>query len=132
MRVWSASIEKSDGEKVDIQLSNRLWCVYRGSQTNPDVLESVYMALEKELLEIGDAFGAEILVPRMLYIINNTKSAILLGVIASVVCAYPEEMFEVALKFFGHEGFFTVDKNRLTLESAFMIGGTPGDRFLYK
>lgn len=127
--VWTVPIERSDGTIAEIQVSNRLWCVYRGSQTNPGVLESVYMALEKELLRIGDALGGEILVPHMMYIIDNTNSAILLGLVASMVCAYPDQMFEVALRLFRHELFFVFDKNRLKLEQSFMIGGTPAHRF---
>lgn len=127
--VWTVPIERSDGIIVEIQVSNRLWCVYRGSQTNPDVLESVFMALEKELLRIGDALGGEILMPYMIYIIDNTNSAILLGLVASMICAYPDQMFEVALRLFRHELFFVFDKNRLSLERSFLIGGTPAHLF---
>lgn len=127
--VWIVPIERSNGSRVEIQVSNRLWCVYRGSQTNPDVLESIFMALEKELLRIGDALGGEILVPYMIYIIDNTNSAILLGLVANMICAYPDQMFEVALRLFRHELFFVFDKNRLSLERFFMIGGTPAHRF---
>jgi len=130
--VWTVPIERSDGTSADIQVSNRLWCVYRGSQANPNVLESVYMALEKELLRIGDALGGEILIPRMMYIIDNTNSAILLGLVASIVCAYPDLMFEVALRFFSHELYFIFDRNRLSSERSLMIGGMSVHSFYIK
>ena len=127
--VWNASIENSDGTVKKIGVSNRLWCAYRGSQVSPDVMESVFMALEKELLNIGRKINAKILVPHMMKIIDNSNSAIMLGVVASVVCSFPEDMFEVALRFFKDELFFVFDKNRLSLEGRFMIGGTPRDQF---
>lgn len=127
--VWTVALERSDGTIAEIQISNRLWCVYRGSQTNPYVMESVYMALEKELLRIGDALGGEILATRMMYIIDNTNSATLLGLVASMVCAYPYQMFEVALRFFSHKLYFIFDRNRLSLEPNLMIGGTPEHDF---
>lgn len=130
--VWTVPIERSDGTIAEIQVSNRLWCVYRGSQTNPDVLGSVYMALEKELLRIGDDLGGEILVPLMMYIIDHTNSAILLGLVVSMVCAYPDQMFEVALRFFSYELYFIFDRNRLSLERSLMFGGTSADRFYIK
>lgn len=34
-------------------ISNRLWCMYRGTQVSPNILESMHMALEKFFLENG-------------------------------------------------------------------------------
>lgn len=38
-------------------ISHRLWCMYRGTQTAPDLLESIHMVLEKWLLDYAKMFS---------------------------------------------------------------------------
>jgi len=35
----------------DLYVSHRLWCMYRGTQTAPNIIESIHMALERWLYE---------------------------------------------------------------------------------
>ena len=39
-QVETAILFLDDGKKIDLPISNRLWCMYRGTQVCPDLLES--------------------------------------------------------------------------------------------
>ena len=48
-----ATLFLDDGKKISLPISNRLWCMYRGTQVSPDLLESILMSLERFFLERG-------------------------------------------------------------------------------
>lgn len=96
--------------------SNRLWCIYRGTQVCPDVLESIHMALEKYFLDAGKNAKSKNLEYWLLYLLENAKSASISGVVASVVVAYPEKTFNVAKILFKTKKFFSSDTTRLVLD----------------
>ena len=97
-------------------ISCRLWCAFRGTQVAPHVLESMHMALERYFLEIGKVTDSKTLESWLLYLIRNSKSASISGVVASVVSAYPEKTFNVAKILFRTKDFFLYDTSRLVLD----------------
>lgn len=97
-------------------ISSRLWCTFRGTQTSPHVLESMHMALEKYFLEAGKLVDDNILESWLLYLIKNTNSACITGLVTSIVMAYPDKTFNVAKVLFRTKDFFLYDTSRLVLD----------------
>lgn len=115
-----------DGKVVRQVISDRLWKLHRGTGTAPHLLESIYMALEKWLLnyiEITDEVDAVNICKRLLY----SKSCAITSVIVSAVLAYPEKLFEIALIFLPVREIFIYDTYRYTTESHanFLRGANP-------
>jgi hypothetical protein len=97
-------------------ICNRLWCLYRGNQAAPQVLESIHMALEKYFLENGKIADSNILERWLLYLLTNSKSASISSVVASIVLAYPDKAFNIAKILFKTKDFFHYDTARMTLD----------------
>ncbi|WP_339259802.1 AVAST type 4 anti-phage nuclease Avs4 [Lysinibacillus sp. FSL K6-3209] len=110
-------VEVNINKKVIKQyISNRLWNTYRGTQVSPEIFESVHMALEKFLLERSEHTDSEILENILLYLLENTKSASITGIISSIVIANHEKTFNVAKVLFQTKEFFFYDSSRMVLD----------------
>ena len=97
-------------------MSNRLWNMYRGTQGSTLLLESIHMALEKYFLENCKNTDSKTLEKWLIYLLNKSKSASITAVVASIVLAYPEKVFNVAKILFQTKKFFIYDTARWTLE----------------
>lgn len=107
------------GEKKRQIISGGLWAMYRGSGSpvTPYLLQSIHMALEKRLLEIAEKAEKKIVESWLLHLLENTRSASITAVVASVVLAYPDDFFKVAKILFSVPEFFWCDGRRLLSES---------------
>lgn len=103
-------------EPIKQFISNRLWCMYRGTQVCPHALESMHMALEKYFLEKGKDADSKTLQAWLLYLLKSSKSASISSVVASIVLAYPEKTFDIAKILFRTRKFFLYDTSRLVLD----------------
>lgn len=99
-------------------ISCRLWCTFRGTQVSPHVLESMHMALERFFLESGKVADSKTLESWLLYLLRNSKSASISGVVASIALAYPEKTFNIAKILFRTKDFFLYDTSRLVLDQS--------------
>ena len=131
-----SNLEKNEVEEVEVliddnkskkqYISNRLWCMYRGTQVGPQVLVSIHMALEKFFLDQGKDIDSNILESWLLYLLVNSNSASISAIVTSVVLAYHEKTFNVAKILFQTKAFFFYDTIRLlhdsTAKSLFTIG----------
>jgi hypothetical protein len=97
-------------------ICNRLWNVYRGTQTAPHLLEAIHMALEKFILERVEGTKREVLEYWLLYLLEKTKSASISAIVVSIVLAYPEKTFNIAKVLFQTKEFFLYDISRMLLE----------------
>jgi len=97
-------------------ISNRLWCAYRGTQVLPHILESMHMALEKFFLERGKKSTPKALESWLLYLLKKSKSASISAVVTSLVIAFPDKTFEVAVLLFKTKSFFLYDTARLCID----------------
>ena len=103
-------------------VSERLWYMYRGvGPPSPSLLQSIHMALETYLLEHGEKAEPENLEQLLIYLLENTKSASVSSVVASVVMAYPEKTFNVAKILFRTKEFFSLDIQRTLYEQTAMF-----------
>ena len=115
---FDSDIKKSkviiNGIEVEQWSSHCLWCMFRGtsSPVSPYLLQSIHMALEKYLLEIALNEGTEELEKRLIYLIENSKSASITSVVTSIVLANPEKCFNVAIVLFQTKDFFELDMMR--------------------
>tara|TARA_R110002049_G_scaffold154032_1_gene318503 strand:+ start:16999 stop:21789 length:4791 start_codon:yes stop_codon:yes gene_type:complete len=115
-QIETATLFLDDGKKIDLPISNRLWCMYRGTQVNPDLLESILMSLERFFLERGKNTKSETLEFYLNYILTRSESSALVAVVASIVCAFHEKTFNVAKILFRTKEFFFYDTSRLMLD----------------
>lgn len=97
-------------------ICHRLWCLYRGTQAAPNVLESIHMALEKYFLEIGKSLNTKTIETWLKYLLISSKSASISAVVASIVLALPEKTFNIAKILFKTKDFFFYDTARFTLD----------------
>lgn len=104
------------GNSLEQYISDRLWNMYRGTQVVPHVLESVHAALEKSLLEIGKDIDSATLENMLFYLIKNSISASISASVTSIVLAYPEKTFNVAIILFKTKEFFLYDASRLCFD----------------
>jgi energy-coupling factor transporter ATP-binding protein EcfA2 len=107
-----------DDKSYKQYICDRLWNIYRGTQVAPNVLESMHMALEKYLLEVAKNIDPKILEDWLLYLLKNTKSASITAVVVSVVLAYPEKTFNVAINLFKSKDLFFYDTHRMVLDQS--------------
>lgn len=106
-------------QKIKQYICCRLWCIYRGTQVTPHVLESMHMALEKFFIEKGEHIDSKILENWLLYLLKNSKSTSIAAVVTSIVLAYPEKTFKVAKILFQTKPFFLYEANRLMLDQGY-------------
>lgn len=114
-------------------ISHRIWMLYRGGQPAPDLLESIYMALEKWLLAVAKQYSAEVIERWCLYLIENSRSTSITAIVASVALAEPVKLFNVALVLFRTKEFFSFDLARMqfdaTAKSLYAISHDPTGLF---
>lgn len=125
-----SELDKSFVKEIDVfiesqakrqYISTRLWSTYRGTQSTPDLFQSIHMALEKFLLEIAENTDSNILESNLLYLIRKSKSTSITALVLSIVLANPEKTFNVAKFFFQTKEFFLYDTERMVLESTASI-----------
>jgi len=98
-------------------ICHRIWNIYRGTQVAPAVLECMHMALERWLLLVlAKSATPEVLESWCLYLIKNSRSASITAVVASVVLAEADKLFNVAQVLFRTKAFFFFDTARIQLD----------------
>lgn len=115
-QIDTASLILDDGTRIGLPISNRLWCMYRGTQVTPDLLESILMSLERFFLDKGKFTKSETLEYYLNYILTKSKSSALVAVIASIVSAFHEKTFNTAKILFRTKEFFFYDTSRKLLD----------------
>jgi hypothetical protein len=133
--IGEVTVVISETETIKQYISPRLWCMYRGTQVAPALLESIHMALERWLLDYAKSAPQEYLEMVCKYLIRNSRSASITAVVVSVVLAYPQKLFSIAAIVFQTKDFFLHDSRRILLDqtakSLYAIGYGPGDKKLY-
>jgi ATPase family associated with various cellular activities (AAA) len=108
-----------NGVKVKQYVSENLWQMYRGSGqlSTPYLLQSVHMALEKFFLENYQDEHADIWAKWLIYMLKNSRSASITGLVASIAIAHPEKLFNVLKILFRTPRLFYYDNVRATSEA---------------
>jgi len=117
---------------IEQYCSERLWDMYRGHSVTPYSLQSMLMALERVLLEIAEEKDKKFIEPILFKLLQNTNSAAITAVIASVVTAQPDKLYNIAKFLFQSWEFIHQDLRRKIKEkSTFNLGGFGTDK-IYK
>jgi hypothetical protein len=117
-----------ENEPAKQYISDGLWNIYRGTQDNPRILESIHMALEKFFLELAKDADSNTLERWLLYLLKNSRSASISAMVTSIVLAYPDKTFNIAKILFKTKEFFFYDTRRLSFDPyayAFIHFGIP-------
>lgn len=126
-----------DGSTSEIILDKYLWGAYRGSNGAPDLVKSILMALEKYFLERAKNTDTIHLEQWLKYLLKRTKSSAICGVVASIVIANKDRLFDVAMILFEVKQFFQFDLDRTAFEGLYkgqletvgaMFGGLQSDK----
>ena len=106
-----------DGTDIEQYHSINLWVAYRGSGNTPNLFESIHMALELFLLEKAKTLDKKSLEILLIYLLKNSKSSSISAIVSSVIVAYPEKTFDVALMLFSVQEFIIYDNSRTVSEN---------------
>lgn len=100
-------------------ISGGIWSIFRGngSPVSPYLLQSIHMALEKYLLGRIKANHVEEVKRHLRYLLLKTRSASITAVVASVVMAAYDQLFDIAILLIDNPDFFRFDNSRLLQES---------------
>ena len=105
----------ADGTTRRQWMNGRFWGLYRGMTVGPYPLESMLMALESWLLEVGRQ-EPERLDAILVDILRRSDNAALAAVVASVATAYPHASGEGLLVLLSVREYIAVDLSRLVGE----------------
>lgn len=117
------AVRMPDGSLKNYRISERLWSMYRGISSGPHVLESIHMALESYFLRSGETLDSEVLTASLLRLIERSNSASILGLVSSIVAAFPKKTFKVAEVLFSSKELFYYDMVRCRRESGSFSAG---------
>ena len=115
-------VKLSDGSQHEVISSQSLWNLYRGTQsyTIPNMMESYHMALESYLLRASDNKQQEPDWERLNMllwrILNNSHSSSLYSIVASIVTAHPEQLFDELMFLCQDIRFLSYDLTRYSSE----------------
>ena len=119
--------------------SQALWNIYRGesSPVMPNLIQSMHMALEKYLLEIGKVLKTEDLEFWLLYLLRKSKSSSISAVVTSIVLANSDKAFNIAKILFKTKEFIQTDFHRQiqdqSIKSLYSMGyGLNGQTKIYQ
>ena len=121
-----------DDTTSEVVLDQYLWGSYRGANGSPDLVKSILMALEKFFLEKAKDTEAKNLELWLKYLLKNTKSSAICGVVASIVLANRDKLFNIAMILFEVKEFIQFDIARAVFDSQHkgqleMLGSMFGD-----
>ena len=114
-KAWEVELTFADGTTRKQWTNSRLWRSYRGMEVAPYPLQSMLMALERWLLEVGQE-DPERLDAILVDILRRSDNAALAAVIASVATAYPHASGEGVLVLLSVRDYIALDRGRLAGE----------------
>ena len=129
---WNSEVEVvpvviNEKCRINQYISARLWTTYRGTGPgSASLLASMHMALEKWLLAYAKDGPKEMVEKLCYYLVENSRSASVTAVVASVVMSQPSKLFNIAKMLFRTKEFFFYDTQRCvadqSAESLYSIG----------
>ena len=114
-KAWEVELTFPDGTTRKQWTNGRLWGLYRGITVTPYPLQSMLMALESWLLEIGQQ-EPERLDAILVDILRRSDNSALAAVVAGVATAYPHASGEGLLVLLSVRDYVAMDRSRLAGE----------------
>lgn len=113
---WEVELTFADGSTRKQWVNGRLWGLYRGMTQGPDTLQSMLMALEGWLLDIGKQ-TPDLLDGILVNILRHNDNAALTAAVAGVATAYPYASGETLLALLSVRDFISLDRSRMVNEN---------------
>ena len=114
-KAWEVELTFADGTTRKQWTNGRLWRSYRGMEVAPYPLQSMLMALESWLLEVGLA-DPERLDAILVNILRRSDNSALAAAVASVATAYPHASGEGLLVLLSVPDYIALDRGRFVGE----------------
>jgi hypothetical protein len=114
-KAWEVELTFADGTTRKQWTNGRFWGLYRGMSVGPYPLQSMLMALETWLLEVGRQKPGR-LDGILVDILRRSDNAALTAVVASAATAYPHGAGEALLVLLSVRDYIAVDRSRLVGE----------------
>lgn len=132
-KAWEVELTFADGTTRKQWTNSRLWNTYRGMTVTPYPLQSMLMALESWLLEVGQQ-EPERLDAILVDILRRSDNSALAAVVASVATAYPHTSGEGLLVLLSVRDYIDLDRGRLVGERqmASMMSTMRADHQVYE
>ena len=135
-KAWEVELTFADGTTRKQWMNGRLWGLYRGMTVAPYRLQSMLMALESWLLDVGQQ-EPERLDAILVDILRRSDNSALAAVVASVATAYPHASGEGLLVLLSVRDLIALDRSRLVGERqmpgmAGMISTMHADHQIYE
>ena len=105
----------SEGKERPVLASLRLWCLYRGTQVGPHIVESALMAFEQWLLSLVER--GENISQWVRFVLEHASSVAPLAVLGSVATAAPREVGEDVITLLSTLEFYQYDMSRNVLDA---------------
>lgn len=120
------TVRLNDGREIKQFISGRLWGAYRGLHTQPDVLQSSLMALEKWLFDLAE--GSKDITGYFDQLLIKTNSCAITAVLCSVAAGHPEKLGKHILPLFRTKELIEYDRSRMMGESSIIpdVGSAMG------
>ncbi|NEV60320.1 AAA family ATPase [Thiorhodococcus minor] len=112
---WEVELTFANGTTRKQWVNPRLWGLYRGMTVGPYSLQSLLMAVEKWLLHYAKSHP-EGLDAVLLEILQQSDSAALAAVVASVATAHPHRSGEALLVLLSVQDYIEIDRSRMSGE----------------
>jgi hypothetical protein len=106
-----------NGSKKNVWANDRLWRWYRGTSVGPDILQSALMALEEVLLDKCERENFRV-DDWLQYLLARTNNCAVMGVVASIVVAYPGRCVASALALVRVPEFVHFDTGRMVTDGS--------------
>ncbi len=123
-RPFEITLTFADGTSQTQWCNPRLWNLYRGTSVGPNVLQSMLMALEHWLLEIGETDSHQ-LDEMLLGLLKSSESGALTAVVASIATAFSHDAGETLLVLLQSPECIQLDLqrrvNEMRVSSSFMF-----------
>jgi hypothetical protein len=112
---WEVELTFANGTTRKQWVNPRLWGLYRGMSVGPNSLQSLLMAFENWLLDYAESHP-EGLDAVLLEILQQSDSAMLAAVVASVATAHPHRSGEAILVLLSVQDYIEIDRSRMAGE----------------
>lgn len=114
-KIPHVSLRFGEGKERLVLASIRLWCLYRGTQVGPHIVESALMALEHWLLSLVER--GEDISQWVRFVLERASSVAPLAVLTSVALAAPKAFSEDVLPLLSTLDFYAYDMRRNLLDA---------------
>lgn len=120
-KLSQVTIKLNDGSEILQWVSPQLWKAYRGLSVVPGLLQCALMALENWLIQQAQLQNNDAELKKIFaYLLENSSSGLITGLLASIAVAFPKKVGSEALPILRCEHFYGFEIVRVVKEPTVM------------